>query len=807
MRAAHGLGATRKVFRLVLLCLLTVVAGSWVVPATVTSAAADAKVLIVNQSNSEYPQASQDRGQQVQMLLRHFTPETTLVNASDYAPGALFGYRQVVVIGNDAIARLPEAFLFDVARAGRPVLWIGYGLDQLQLGSGALGFSPGFATSADLPTGVEYRGHRYRATIDEYHAVRIDRPSVQVLAQYIRPTSPVPYILRDGDLWYVNGLPSLATAYPDETYDAPVLIFADALHEFFHTGIATDHQAVIRLEDVSVNVDPERLMAVADLLNREQVPFVIGVIPAQQFADGTVVRLQARPEFVRALRYAQDRGGVVALHGYNHTFGSGEDFEFWDKTANGPLPDENWAMYASKVEDGIRLLRDAGIEPRLWETPHYAASPLAYEVFGRYFSHAIENRDPVSWLPYPSGPDPYGQILIPETIGYINPAEGWTVAAQLQRAELLKIVRDGWAVGFYHPANIPLGELEQLLHGLRALDYRFVDLGSVQLKTSFLYEPSPVARIMTWVRSELPIVGKNLEATLERRARWLGDVARVPIVIILSAALASLFLVRLRAQWRPSRVAARSVVAEASALPSRIAALGLLGIAAILVATTALAAAEPPAVAHPSAAPGDSAGPSSIAPAERVETSSGWEISVYFTAVERFYTGPLVSLRGCSTLDCASGDEDLGRYPADFLQAVLEEGSGHITSDKFAGHYLNWSVNVGYWLDSAPRDARGAPLEPFVSAAADLTVAYLTEVTVVSCGNDVARDTPVDPSVCSRIALANWIVRDRFSQGTVGKHVDLYVGEQDQPNFLSASPIAIHTRGASLKLRVLALGP
>src|SRR6266508_8428 len=283
-------------------------------------------VLVINQLAPSWREASDRTGQQVEMLLRHFTPNTTRMSQEAYTPGALSGFDRVVVVGNDAAKPLPPALLHDLAQARRPVLWLGYGLDRLPLDLDAtLGFSPGYATDTDLPEAVEYQGQRYPATLEYYHQVRIATPAVQVLASYSRRGKSTPYIVRSGDLWYVNGLPNLDSDYPNPQTDAPTLIFADVLHEFFGTSAPVSRRAVIRLEDVSVHVDPARLIATVDYLSGEHIPFVIGLIPAQRFEDGTIIPLRQRPEFVRALRYAQEHGATIALHGYHHTFGSGED--------------------------------------------------------------------------------------------------------------------------------------------------------------------------------------------------------------------------------------------------------------------------------------------------------------------------------------------------------------------------------------------------------------------------------------------------------------------------------------------------
>ncbi|QIN80537.1 DUF2334 domain-containing protein [Rubrobacter marinus] len=518
-------------------------------------------VLIVNQEWPEWPQADDQIGPQLEMLLRHFTPRTTVVDAAEYSEGQLRSYDRVAVVGNDPTSPLPAPLLEDLARADRPVLWLGYGLDRLPR-SPAYGFHLKPPGAGDAPRWVEYRGERYGAVLDGYEPVGvvIDEPSARVLASYAGSSpSPIPYVVRGGNLFYVNGLPATSTDHPEPELDGLPLVLADVLHEFFDTPVKEARQALIRLEDVSVHVDPRRIIEATDYLHSRRIPFSLGVIPAQRFKDGSVVALSKKPEFVRALRYAQDRGGTIILHGYHHTFGSGEDYEYWDEVRNAPLRGETWEKYAAKTEDGIRILRDQGLEPRFWETPHYAGSPLAYEVFSRYFSHAIENRAPLGWLPYPAGPDPYGQTLIPENLGYINPEQGFTVEAQLRRAEALRVVRDGWAVGFYHPANIPVSELEALVEGLQEQGYAFADLRAMQTEVRYDYRPGPLARATTWLKIDVGLYLSALNLSLERRSAWWPTLRALPWLTAVIAVMMAAFLLRLPAQWR-SGSAASSLV-------------------------------------------------------------------------------------------------------------------------------------------------------------------------------------------------------------------------------------------------------
>ncbi|MBM2614949.1 hypothetical protein JIG36_05170 [Actinoplanes sp. LDG1-06] len=160
--------------------------------------------------------------------------------------------------------------------------------------------------------------------------------------------------------------------------------------------------------------------------------------------------------------------------------------------------------------------------------------------------------------------------------------------------------------------------------------------------------------------------------------------------------------------------------------------------------------------------------------------SEGWEITVYYTAVEKFHDGDPTDVTGCLKLDCANGDDELGTYPDDFVQAVQDEGTGLTT----AGKYLNWSYDIGYWLDSAPRSADGRRLEPFVSAAADPGVLpHGTRFTITGCGHQ-DDNSPLPATTCTALRRGSWLITDEFTPGLGGnRHIDAYIGPETGPDF------------------------
>ncbi|BEL06950.1 hypothetical protein Q0Z83_051410 [Actinoplanes sichuanensis] len=153
---------------------------------------------------------------------------------------------------------------------------------------------------------------------------------------------------------------------------------------------------------------------------------------------------------------------------------------------------------------------------------------------------------------------------------------------------------------------------------------------------------------------------------------------------------------------------------------------------------------------------------------------------MYYTAVERFHDGDPTTVTGCPRLDCSDGDDDLGTYPADFVDAVRDEGTGRTIS----GEYLNWSYDTGFWLDSAPRTSDGGTLVPFVSAATDPDVLSRgTRFTVSGCGT--LEDGSAAPrKVCAALRAAAWKITDEFTPGLGGpRHLDAYIGEETGPGF------------------------
>ncbi|MDB5065369.1 MAG: hypothetical protein JWM18_1803 [Chloroflexi bacterium] len=201
------------------------------------------------------------------------------------------------------------------------------------------------------------------------------------------------------------------------------------------------------------------------------------------------------------------------------------------------------------------------------------------------------------------------------------------------------------------------------------------------------------------------------------------------------------------------------------------------------------AATTPAAVAPVGANPGTQAPP-------------GWRLAVYYTAVESFHHGKLAPVTGCdlNAEECSNGTTPLGSYPDDFVARVKDEGTGRITSGRYAGRFLAWDAQGGFSLDTSASDAAGNPLRPFVSAAADDAVPLGTHVRVLDCGVDGTTKQAPAAADCARLSAPDWVVTDRNGNAAGTRELNLYVGEEDRADFENALPYVIATVNARTSL-------
>jgi uncharacterized protein YdaL len=462
--------------------------GQFALSASTTPAAPPprpADVLIIHDSlPGPIPSGVVD-GNNILDLLGHFGMKGELVRFEDYKAGEIARHRFVIVLGvDDRTVAAPTHLLADVRSASIPVLWFDKHLNELLADepfAAKLGMRQ--KRAAPLPgfESVSYKDKSLPLPTEEpglFPVEILDSSKVQVIATATKKDgTSIPYIVRSGSFWYTADSPFAFNAEGDR-----YLVFCDILHDFLKIPHPEERKALVRIEDVTLEEDPDNLLQVADFLGDRHIPFQFALVPIfKDPANHEEIYLSDRPKFVAALKYMISKGGIAVLHGTTHQYRgkTGDDYEFWDELGDKPIQGDSRPMVEQRIRAGLDECFKNGIYPVSWETPHYMASELDYQAFARYFNSAYERVASVDraeaghFFPYTSV-DRFGRFIIPEALGYIS-QEKPEPDLLVENADHLLVVRDGVASFFYHPF-MGLAYLEKIVDGIEGLGYRFISI-------------------------------------------------------------------------------------------------------------------------------------------------------------------------------------------------------------------------------------------------------------------------------------------------------------------------------------------
>lgn len=443
--------------------------------------------LLVVVDHAGDPKFEQNTAEGAMVVFRHFARRTEWMYVDDLTPDEARAADVVVYLG--FVFHEPERGWRNLRYAKRLVV-SDLHLAELQ----QIGLFPHLAQAQIVSAQhaqIEYRGQRFAVAGNFY--TRFVARGVPVFGS-IEGTARSPFAVIDGSAAFIAAPLDFGRDIVDPYDDGGRIAALDALREVLGLRPAA-RVALLRLEDVSVQVPSDRMWAIVRYLASRHLPYGIGVIPDQLIKGVTLKTLPEDPDLVAALRFAQDHGARIVLHGLHHSFNSPEDYEFWDNVHNRPLPEDSVAWMSGKLNAGLTIERGLGLHPLMWESPHYAASPLDYRVIRHFFTASWERRRPVAFAPWPLDNDEYHSILLPENLGYISLSDqAMTLPKMLARARALTVCQDCVAAGFLHPATVALADVIDYINGLQALGYRFVDpMDLIAPRTDVALEPLPTS--------------------------------------------------------------------------------------------------------------------------------------------------------------------------------------------------------------------------------------------------------------------------------------------------------------------------
>jgi adsorption protein B len=504
-------------------------------------------------------------------LIGHFPDLTPIVRPIEtYVAGQIETCRATVYLATYYENQIPESFLSDFSSTKKNVAWVGTSLwllgearEKSSLGVKYLGLADLDQKNKDSksrPTffkTVRYKSELFEkygefAASDatrfnaEFEVTQVETvgPQATIMAtiQHNGTKKTIPYAVRSGNHFFVADDP-FSYIHESDRY----LVFADLLFDILNEKPARrgPHPAVFRLEDIHDRVPAELVRVAAAIASENAVPMHVALIPIFVDPYGAIgpvvtspISLETDVEFLKLLRELQNENVRFILHGVTHQHDmlknpsgtSGDDFEFWDANQSAPLADDGVKSVLDRLDRGWTAVTAAGIQPKVWEVPHYLCSPLDSIIFARAFATTIgrvtyqamtvtgqpfsdsgplrylnsgvggsaarfadlqnlsvTTKGPVAtqFFPYEIARDVYGQKVIPENLGYVIDPQvlgggGRSVDDILIDAKRNLVLRDSWGSFFFHPYILKTedgkNELRRLLKGLKALGYEFTDL-------------------------------------------------------------------------------------------------------------------------------------------------------------------------------------------------------------------------------------------------------------------------------------------------------------------------------------------
>ncbi|CZR96348.1 MULTISPECIES: DUF2334 domain-containing protein [Clostridioides] len=490
------------------------------------------KVLVIYDSKKETAY-NRDILKIMRTLLGRFSSDIDLLKLSDYDDEINKNYySHVFIIGineNSYDNDKKTKYLLSALDSYKGnICWLGHGIENLLEYKK---YNLEYLGKTNNIVSVNYKGKSYN--LDEHYLfnlVKSKEVSNKVIGSIDDTLNKYPYIINDKNLFYVSKLDLDGVLF---------YIFCDSLNDIFNIKKFDKGSIFVRIEDVHAFRDPKNLVDIADYLSSKDIPFAIALIPAYvNPKNHKIITLSESPEVVKAVKYMQDKGGTVILHGYTHQYKkeevTGEGYEFWDGEKDAPLNEDMEVFVKNRVLSGLRICIENGIYPLAFEAPHYAIESEGYKELKKYFSTYVgqhQNNDKkfsTNTYPYVIRDTEEFNIFIPENLGYIDPEDNFTFQDIKEKLDKVSIVR-GFSGGFFFHSYLDTEYLKYTIEYLEKQNIKFMNLRDFD----------------NWVRiDEIQIrnVGDEIKVTYDRnleenteddtRFKSISSISKILILIV-----------------------------------------------------------------------------------------------------------------------------------------------------------------------------------------------------------------------------------------------------------------------------------
>lgn len=412
----------------------------------------------------------------IDLIESHWDVNITPVLAEDYQAGDVNNFDVLFYFGINFYELVPETLLNDiennVGNIDKKIVWIGYNINLLDISD--LGFK--YLRTEILDCIINYKGYDFpiNKKMDTVLVEVIDKDKVSIVAKIIDAETKdiVSGIVSSSNFTFIPYVPFLSMEV--------CVPFFDILHNILghHEKKAS---ILLRLEDITTTIynDPDTLIRLSDYLSEKGIPYHLGVIP--RFVDpesGSESDIRDNRYLVNTIKEILSKDGVsLVMHGYTHQYygRTSFEFEFWDGKKDAPIKEDSKDYVEERLIKGLAILDKCRVKTNIWETPHFKASDLDYEVFREKFPILFESCSNKVPFPYKTG----DTIFAPITLGCIESSDDFERINNLAQ-KYMNTFEDPTLVIFYHPflidnPDLGLNKLEDLLINLEEQGYKFVN--------------------------------------------------------------------------------------------------------------------------------------------------------------------------------------------------------------------------------------------------------------------------------------------------------------------------------------------
>ena len=169
---------------------------------------------------------------------------------------------------------------------------------------------------------------------------------------------------------------------------------------------------IIRLDDACEKRDIARWDRIEILLDSYGIKPLVGVIP--NCRDAAMDEFEADPDFWSRVSAWQSKGWTIAMHGYNHVYKTSSG-GVNPVNARSEFAGESIAVQEQKIENGVSIFREHGIEPEVFFAPSHT--------FDQNTITAIKNKSNIKFISDTVANKPYcydGITFVPQQSGRVR---------------------------------------------------------------------------------------------------------------------------------------------------------------------------------------------------------------------------------------------------------------------------------------------------------------------------------------------------------------------------------------------------